>query len=208
MDKFETTMANVRSSFRMLYVFNRRILDLMKYIGKKYNIPYKGGYSQFSNSSPRNNYGSLDNWAWHWLNMYLYEFVFFRDNTRLSIILQSDTGMWDSETDKELAIEKDKELAIEKFEKTEKSKTKLIFVFSNDNSSYVNLKKLYKDEYLKGEYTGTFETTENGKEKMYCMVFDINEFTNKKMTDASLTKFVKYLNSNDIFAINIVDDFQ
>jgi hypothetical protein len=92
MEDFENMIINVRSSFRLLYSFNRRILDLMKYIGKKFNIPYCGGWSKFSASSPKDGKGSLNNWGWDWLNLYLYEFHFCKENISFSIILQSDTG--------------------------------------------------------------------------------------------------------------------
>jgi hypothetical protein len=48
----------------------------MKYIGKKFNIPYAGGYSKFSDSSPKDGKGSLGSCAWDRLNLYFYEFHF------------------------------------------------------------------------------------------------------------------------------------
>jgi hypothetical protein len=76
MDDFENMIINVRSSFRLLYFFNRKVLDLMKYIGRKFNLRYIGGWSKFSDSYPKDGKGSLENWAWDWLNLYLYEFHF------------------------------------------------------------------------------------------------------------------------------------
>jgi hypothetical protein len=169
----------------------------MKYIGKKFNIPYAGGWSKFSASSPKDGKGSLDNLAWDWLNLYLYEFNFAKENICFSIVLQSDTGMWDSGVDY---------LEVEKFEKISKSKTKLLFAFTKDYNNCWDMDKLLDYENLKNKYTNSFEITENGKDKMYCMIFDINDFRNKTKTDASLNKFIKYLNKNKIFDINIVDE--
>jgi len=196
MDNFENMLANVRDSFRLLYLFNRRILDLMNYIGKKIKIPYYGGYSKFSFSSPKDGRGNLDNCAWDWLNLYFYEFHFCIENIRLSVILQSDTGMWDADVDY---------LDIEKFEKTFKSKTKLIFVFNNND--YWDFDKITddKNQNLKGEYLETFEISDSNK-SMYCMVFNINEFKNKISTDNSLNKFINYLNKNNIYDIKIIDE--
>ena len=131
MDEFDNMILNIRNSFRLLYFFNRRILDLMKYIGKKFNLPYAGGYSKFSKSSPKDGKGKLDAWAWDWMNLYFYEFNFIKDKICLSILLQCDTGMWDTDV---------KQLDVEKFEKTTRSKTKLIFVFNNNE--YWDFKKV------------------------------------------------------------------
>jgi hypothetical protein len=166
----------------------------MKYIGKKFNIPYVGGWSKFSASSPKDGKGHLDNWAWDWINLYFYEFNFAKAKLTFSVLLQSDTGMWDSGVE---------HLDIEKFEKTSKSKTKLIFVFSNND--YWDMEKVLENKNLEGKYIETFEISQD-KKSNYCMIFNINEFKNKKTTDNSLNKFIKYLNKNNIFDINIVDE--
>ena len=194
MDDFEKMILNIRNSFRLLYFFNRRILDLMKYIGKKLSIPYAGGYSMFSSSSPKDGKGGLDYWAWDWLNLYFYEFRFNKEKINFSIFLQIDTGKWDAEVDY---------LDVKNFEKTSKAKTKLIFVFNNDD--YFDSEKVSVNENLKGEYSETFEITENSK-SMFCMVFNINEFKNKISTDSSLQKFIKCLNKNGIYDISIIDE--
>lgn len=194
MDDFEKMLIDVRNSFRLLYHYNKRILDLMNYIGKKFNINYKGGYPKFSNSSPNNGKGKLDNWAWDWLNLYFYEFHFEKKNIMFSIILQSDTGMWDANV---------KKTDVEKFEKASKSKTKLIFLFKK--SKDWDLEEFFNSNNLKGKYIKTFEISDN-KKNIYCMVFNINEFKNKTETDKSLKKFIKYLNDNEIYDIKFIDE--
>jgi hypothetical protein len=193
MEKFDKMILNVRDSFRLLYQFNRRILDLMRYIEKKYNIPYKGGRPHFSDPSPRGGKGKLDNWAWDWLNLYFYEFFFEKKKIKLSILLQSDTGMWDADVEP---------LDVDKFENTENAKTKLIFVFSN--CDYWDMEKVFENENFKGNYIETFEIKKN-KKTIYSMIFNINEFKDKSSTDKSLHKFIQYLKKNEILDINIVD---
>ena len=70
------TLQEARKAYRFLYDYQKRILDLVSYIGGKYGFRYRGGYSKFSNSSPRDGKGNLGNWAWDWLNLYFYEFNF------------------------------------------------------------------------------------------------------------------------------------
>src|SRR5206468_2434303 len=63
---------------------------------------YKGGYPYFSDCAPREGKGSLDDWAWDWLNLMFYEFHFQRETAKeqwlnLSIWLFSDTGYFISD---------------------------------------------------------------------------------------------------------------
>ena len=79
--------------------------------------------------------GSLENWAWDWLNMYFYEFKFKTKDLQsyqlnFSVILQSDTGYYDSEADDQLAIDK--------FESAEKSETKLILLVGKNCWNFPN----------------------------------------------------------------------
>ncbi len=69
-DDFDLTMKDVRGAFRLLYLYTRRILDLMQYISNRLDIRYKGGYTKYSASSPSDGNGNLCNWAWDWLNPY------------------------------------------------------------------------------------------------------------------------------------------
>jgi hypothetical protein len=201
MEEFDNMILNVRNSFRLLYFFNRRILDLMKYIGNKFGIPFAGGYSMFSDPSPKNGTKNIlgrDRWAWDWLNMYFYGFHFKKEKISLAIILQSDTGKWDSNVEN---------LDVENYEETSKSKTKLIFIFSNNNNEYWDIvNEVYENENLnKGKFEKTFKIPIN-KKNMYCMVFDISEFINKEATDNSLNKFIKYLNDNSIYDLKLVNE--
>jgi hypothetical protein len=167
----------------------------MKYISKRLNIPYVGGWSKFSASSPRGGRGSLDNWAWDWLNLYLYEFHFEKDNIMFSIVFQADTGKWDSGVDY---------LEVDKYEKANNVKSKLIFVFSNNECW--DMETPLDDKYMKGEYECEYTILENNKDKEYCKIFYLNNFCNKDETDKSLGEFINYLNSNGIFDISVSEE--
>jgi hypothetical protein len=170
----------------------------MKYIGNKFGIPFAGGYSMFCSSSPKNGTKDvLDRWAWDWLNMYFYGFHFKKGKLSLAIILQSDTGKWDTNVE---------DLDVEKYEETSKSKTKLIFIFDNNNNKYWDIvDDVYGNENLnKGKYEKTFKIPIK-KNNKYCMVFDIGEFKNRETTDNSLIKFIEYLKKNNINNLKIVD---
>ena len=127
--ELNNVLLDVRNAYRLLFLYQKRVLDLMKFIGNHYSLSYKGGWSKYSNSSPKNGKGSLDNWAWDWLNMYCYEFHFGNnkineDQVRFSIILQSDTGRWLSDCDKR---------DVNKFSTAEASKSRLFFLVGKNN---------------------------------------------------------------------------
>ncbi|WP_026837370.1 hypothetical protein [Gillisia sp. JM1] len=124
----EDRLIEVRKAYRLLYDYQRRMLDLMGFIGGSFNREYEGGYPKFSNPSPNNGRGKLEQWSWDWLNMYYYEFHFskkkVKTNTQyFAVFLVTDTGYY--EIKKEVDIAKTK---ISAFETPEKSKSRLIFV--------------------------------------------------------------------------------
>jgi hypothetical protein len=67
----------------------------MEYIGETFEMEYGGGRTVFSADTPRRWKGSLDIWAWDYYNLYFYEFYFSNNKSWISILLQSDTGLWD-----------------------------------------------------------------------------------------------------------------
>jgi len=70
------TLLEVRKSYRLIYDFQSKILDLISFIGGSYMKTYNGGWCKFSEPTPRDKYGhskeSLNQWAWDWLSMYYY----------------------------------------------------------------------------------------------------------------------------------------
>ncbi len=98
-------LIEVRKSYRLLYQYQKRILDLVDYIGKKYGLNYNGGYPKFSGVTPRNGSGNLNLWAWDWLNMYYYEFHFSHkksgnDTLFFSVFLLNDNGFFKNNNEK------------------------------------------------------------------------------------------------------------
>lgn len=199
-DDFDAAMADVRGAFRLLYTYNRLILDLMKYISARLDMPYAGGLAKYGDPSPGNGEGNLDNWAWDWLNMYFYEFHFRTKHEDIgysfSILLQSDTGFWDSSCD---------ELDIDRYTAIEKSKTRLIFILGNN---YWNIDYFKEDSRLKSIVATTdsefkIEDPNGGKGYMLCKMFDIKDFKDRNATEQSLKKYVNYLNRKGITAIKL-----
>lgn len=126
------TLIEVRKAYRFLYKYQRKVLDLISYIGGSYGLNYSGGFTKFSNSSPRNGKGNLTNWAWDWLSMYYYEFNFEKfqkdnDTYIFSIFLINDSGYFMSNNKEKIYKTK-----VSAFESEEESETKLIFVIGKN----------------------------------------------------------------------------
>lgn len=113
----------VRKAYRLLFDYQRRILDLMKFIGETYNLSYTNGKPLFSGRGSNN----LNNWAWDWIYMYCYDFRFGgkeKDNPiQFSVILKNDSGYYDANLENKISA-----LNIEQFTAVEDSKTELIFI--------------------------------------------------------------------------------
>lgn len=195
-DDFENAMMNVRLAFRLLYIYNKKMLDLMKYISSLINLRYEGGWPKFSKASPREGKGTLDNWAWDWLNMYYYEFHFADSNGCLfSIILQSDTGKWDSNVDK---------LSIDQYASAEDSKTRLVFICSKE---FWNVDMLIESENWKRSSINEFEVCDsnNPNKKMICKAYDISNFRDEKGTRDVLRDYLQYIAKEGITSLKLGD---
>lgn len=133
----ENLPLEIRKAYRLLFDYQRRILNLIQFIGSTYNIPYKKGKPLFSSRGTNR----LDNWAWDWIYMYCYEFHFQRneedDTLWFSVILKNDSGYFESNLE-DSSIDR---LDIEKFKDVEKSSTDLIFMAGEPNWNFDILKE-------------------------------------------------------------------
>jgi hypothetical protein len=125
-------LVEVRKSYRLLFEYQKRILNLVDYIGKKYGLNYDGGYPKFSSVAPRNGSGNLNLWAWDWLNMYYYEFHFGNkksgdDTLFFSIFVINDNGFF--KANNETKINK---TSISKFSDIVDSDSELVFVIGKN----------------------------------------------------------------------------
>lgn len=94
---FRESLIDVRKAYRLLYEYQRRILDLMKYIGNYYDRELYAGFPIYSQITPRKTSVRFEKWAWDWLNMYLYEFNFgLKDDVRFISVIESDSGYYDA----------------------------------------------------------------------------------------------------------------
>lgn len=195
--QFENILLDVRKSYRLLYVYQRRVMDLMKFIGDSLALGYEGGWSWFSNPAPNNGKGDLDKWAWDWLNMYLYEFHFSElkssgKKIRLSVVLQSDTGFFDPGTDSKTNIDA--------FAPVEASDTRLIFMIGMNawHNSFEDFKGILKKnvpEYVGCQAEGLF----------LAKSFKLSQFMNEESARRCLRELVTFSDQNGIKELSLIN---
>jgi hypothetical protein len=204
MDNLEETLLDVRKAYRLLHIFNKRIFSLMQYIEESFDLRYGGGKSLFTADSPSAWKGAFDNWTWDYFNLYFYQHYFENNNTWLSILLQSDTGLWDIIED----INDEDELSekaenVKMFNSVEESKTRLIFVTSNGKWSDDVINELYNKNLNKNiKREGVINL--NSKIKIFYKIFGIENFIDENITIETLTKYIKFLNDNDFKKIKLI----
>ena len=182
-----------RKAYRFLFRYQRRILDLMDFIGRALNLEYKGGFPKFSNTTPRDGHGKLDKWAWDWLNMYFYEFHFhLNDKVKFSAFIVNDTGYYDSD----YANNESKRLDIDTFETAEKSSTKLIFVAAKNMwGSPEEWGKWQSQKFLNTEQ---LEAKQGDTGIIISKIYSLNSFATEHDAINSLKDFSKYCGQYDI----------
>ncbi|RYY41658.1 MAG: hypothetical protein EOO08_00575 [Chitinophagaceae bacterium] len=101
-EQFDATLVDVRKAYRLLYSYQRRVMDTIQLIGEKFDRYEPLGFPLFSGMAPREGGKvNFDSWAWDWLPMYCYEFYFGKavigsDEYDFAISIYSDSGWEDN----------------------------------------------------------------------------------------------------------------
>jgi len=197
MKNIDDILIEVRKAYRLLYVFNERIFDLMKYIESAFEMEFGGGRSMFTADTPNSWKGKFENWTWDYFNLYFYEFYFKSNNAWLSILLQSDTGLWDIIEDIKNEDELNKKVnKVELYNSFEESKTRLIFITGNGEWNVAKIQMLY-DKSINKSLINEGVIEKKNKGKIIYKIFEINNFIDEKTTIQSLKEYVNFLKNNN-----------
>lgn len=205
-DNIANTLIEVRKAYRFLYEYQKRILDLINFIGNHYKLNYRGGYPKHSNPAPNNGRGRLDNWAWDWLNMYYYEFNFKHreidgNNFYFAIFLVNDTGFYKANPSKDRAHIK--KIDISTYAKIEDSETKLIFVAGKNKWGAWGY--LWDEDSFLLESQGEIVESEN--EYTFFKSYNLERFVNEESTMECINDFRKHA-KNKGYLLSDVDDIK
>ena len=196
--ELNNALLDVRKAYRLLYEYQKRVLDTVNYISNNLGYTdYKGGVPQFTKPSPGYNKGTLSNWAWDWLNMYYYEFYFggksiAGKDVHLSIVLLSDTGFYDKNTDN------NKKTDLDCFNSVEQSQTKLILAIADHawSGTTAKLGKLlnqYEKQELVYEYA-----IEDQQKLIIAKNYNLALFLNKETTNLQIKDFEFFCRNNNL----------
>ena len=201
MDKLNTLEINealkdVRNAYRLLALYQKRLLDIVKYTSNFYNVSFNGGWSKFTNAASHGNRASIDRSSWDWLSLYLYKFNLGAiqigvDKYNFKIVHQADTGYFDASADKRI----DRGNA-EQFADVTSAVTRLFFVLSkNDNGCPVqhilngNLKAVDNNKITNGNWLA--------------VPYNLQRFSNQLETDYVLNEFTTVC--KDTFGVSIIE---
>lgn len=183
---------DVRRAYRLLYLYQRRVMDLMKFIGGHYALAYSGGWSHFSNIAPRAGRGSLNLWAWDWLNMYHHQFYFHpktidNQSIQFAVFLVSDTGYYDA-----TLTDHDK-LNVKAFASPENADTCLVFLAGKGawHGDFADFKINYKKDAA--DYVRN-----NEKGRVVAKSFPLQRFIDEASTIKALQEFTDFCNANGV----------
>lgn len=221
LEDFERAMLNVRRAHRLIYDYQRRMLDLIEFIRLKLNFPpiYSGvgGVKHFSDplyrSSNKDYYRvSKNHWAWDFLPSYEFEYYLGEQETKpranassnseryaLSILQITDTGYFDSPTDSRLELSR--------FTTAQEAHSKLLFAFElkPKGKNWVwNICSLALDKkYCRGKHKRTHETTPDGNTLIFYS-FEMSRFINEEDTMAALEEFAKYVEEHSGVKLSLI----
>lgn len=187
--EFEESLKDVRMAYRLLAVYQRRLLDTVDFIFNEFETTYGKWYGHFSDIARSGKSIDLKSWSWDWLPMYLCQFKSVeisidQDNYYLQIIHMGDSGFFDLNN----STNADK-AHVEKFYDISISDTKLLFTFSkNDNGA--PLEKILKNR-LKEISLKEIVTEGNWAALVYPMKDFYNESTTRKVISDLKMEFSK-----------------
>lgn len=175
-------LKDVRNAYRLLALYQKRLLDIIKYLTNGYNVTFNSGWSKFSNAASNGKKASIDKLSWDWLTLYLYEFNLGTievgsDKYHFKVVHQADTGFYDTSLDKKISAAN-----AEQFEDVNNAKTRLFFVLSK------NVNGCPKQHILKGNLS-VQTTSRINKEGWLAVPYNLERFINQETTDIVINEF-------------------
>jgi hypothetical protein len=187
--EFKNALIDVRKAYRLLYIYQRRVIDTVDYIASVVGIKIENTYSCFSGSTVDGRKYNRENWSWDWLPMYFHEFYCgekkLMDSTtiKIGIAIQSDTGFFDAQISNKRNIEG--------FAQVEESESRLLFYISR------NCWKFDFPEFERLFMRSNQEVTvSEGIKQLTGIALPLTNFLNEKLINESLTSIKEYFNTN------------
>ncbi len=190
-NELEDIFVDVRKAYRLLYFYQRRIMDTADFVANLLSMHIVSGYSLYSSNPPRNGSSlNIDRWSWDWLNMYSYEFYLGHEivdgnKYELAIAFNADSGFDDSDEDV-TAID------VERFPPPEECVTK-VYLYMGKNTwkpedFELSWKKSENDEYEKVD----------GDKVFISKRYDLSDFADETSIRKNISSFKKLVKAHSI----------
>ena len=214
--KLTNALQDVRRAHRILYVYQRRMLDLVHFIQGKLDMPVKDlcGIKHFSKPiygrsighTPLNIWPTM--WAWDYLYSYLFEYYLGEKeagdklhNYKLSLIQYSDTGYFDQDGQKRGRISE--------FGSEEESSSKLLFFleYKSKDSEWEWKDGSYMERIVLNKEVGSKKHTKGVitigvKHKQILCSFPLERFINMEATLEVLREFRSFCQEQGIYVFD------
>ena len=195
--EIDQALLDVRKAYRLLHDYQKAALDAAKYVGAQMGFTYCGGYPLFSNCAPKAGKGSLESWAWDWLNLVFYDFHFTKkigekELLNLCIRLFSDTGYFISDDAAPVETE------VATFAAVERAGTKVGFLLYREWKP--EFEQLVKDRgtvrrFIEKDGELPNELKEAGLVVKFC---DFSRLADEESTDKLIDEVVQMAQSNGL----------
>jgi hypothetical protein len=195
---FSDILKDVRTSYRLLALYQTRLKDVVKYVLDKYNLNFEAGYGKFSTPSKDGKSVKLENWSWDWLPMYLYQFSaqpLKKDDDQyfFHVFHQADTGFYDVFED----TRDPKRLSVAEFGSAQAAKTRLFFVLSKNEKGWPYAEILHNN-------LSAVNHENLIQENWIAKSFEMERFFNEESADVVLENFDAFCLDN--FKFNLLEN--
>ncbi|WP_430811622.1 MULTISPECIES: hypothetical protein [unclassified Carboxylicivirga] len=173
---------NVRKAYRLLYHYQRRVLDIVQLICSELHFEYENG-DPHETKSINHDKKNLNRSAWDFLPLYIYKIQMKprkvgRKTVSLLIFLQSDSGPY--KTDKSLD-------ELSAFESVEKSKSRIHFLLCNKHLDSADYDEFFDDKDIPSK-SNNYNSLEYKGGIALIKAFDLCDFINEESAKESLKK--------------------
>ncbi|WP_276482694.1 hypothetical protein [Paraflavitalea pollutisoli] len=185
----QAALIDVRKAYRLLYMYQRRLVDTVDYISQSIGVQIENTYCCFSGSFFDGRKHYRDYWAWDWLPMYFHEF-YCGAHKRLNglvinvgIAIQSDTGFYDAQLSNKQNIEA--------YAPVEDSETRLLFYLARNGwkQDFPEFEKLWERSQR------TFALTK-GDKQFAAIALPLSDFMHETLIHASLKIVAEFFQNN------------
>lgn len=210
-DELKEALCDVRKAHRLIYSYQARMLDLVRFISAKLDFGgrLQGGAKYYSNDiwkPKKDDYLNMPDgmWAWDFLYSYVFEYYLGKmeldngSNIAISIIQYSDTGFFEKTGNSRRDIDS--------FATEEESGSKLLFIIEmvpKNNSWVWDIEDIVNNkEFASMSHTKTMLQKKGCVQGLYS--FPIERFIDEKSTLEALQEFVDFCKENNIAKPEII----